>query len=263
VKKQDKYEYGWIKDTRDDRDYLYNVPYRFLKALPEIEKVNLLEQFEWPECYDQGKLGSCTTQAIAAHIQFNQIKQNIPTFLPSRLFIYFNERLLMGTIGYDSGAMLRDGMRVITEQGVCPEDEWKYDIAKFTEKPPQPCYDHALNHQVLMYQRVNQTLEQMQGCLVQGYPFVCGVMIYTSFESEEVTKTGIVSMPKMGWFFGEAKLGGHAILIVGFDSINKTFTFRNSWGTSWGNKGYGTIPYEYLLDPKLAADFWTIRTLEE
>ena len=37
---------------------------------------------------------------------------------------------------------------------------------------------------------------------------------------------------------------------------------RNSWGTTWGQKGYGTIPYAYLIDPSLSADLWTIRVIE-
>jgi C1A family cysteine protease len=98
----------------------------------------------------------------------------------------------------------------------------------------------------------------MKGCLASGYPFVFGFSVYESFESPEVLDTGVVPMPSDG----EAQLGGHAVLAVGYDDATARFIIRNSWGTSWGDGGYGYMPYAYLTDSDLAADFWTIRVVE-
>jgi C1A family cysteine protease len=244
--------YGWIPDLPDQRDYLYAAPAHVLKVLPT--SIDLRPGC--PPVYDQGQLGSCTANAIAGAIEFDQIKQKLAQiFVPSRLFIYYNERAIEGTINSDSGAMLRDGIRSVAIQGVCPESEWPYIISQFTIKPPQQCYQDALAHKVTLYQRIIPTLSQLQGCLAAGYPFVFGFVVYESFESDTVAKTGVVPMPH----YGEQILGGHAVLAVGYDNMQKTFIVRNSWSDQWGDKGYGYMPYAYLTNPQLAADFWTIR----
>jgi C1A family cysteine protease len=97
----------------------------------------------------------------------------------------------------------------------------------------------------------------MRGCLANGYPFVFGFTVYQSFESAAVAQTGIVPMPAPG----EQVLGGHCVLAVGYDDNQRRFIVRNSWGPSWGVAGYCTMPYEYLINPNLASDFWTLRSV--
>jgi C1A family cysteine protease len=204
-------------------------------------------------------LGSCTANAIANAHLFEQRKQNAAQpFLPSRLFIYYNERVMEGTVHSDSGAMIRDGIKSIAKQGVCSEKQWPYTIAKFTRKPAQTCYKEALKHQAVLYQRLVPTLTQLKGCLASGYPFVFGFTVYESFESPEVTRTGTAPMPASG----EQVLGGHAVLAVGYDDAIQRFIVMNSWGTSWGMQGFFTMPYAYLTDTNLADDFWTVRLVE-
>jgi C1A family cysteine protease len=205
--------------------------------------------------YDQGQLGSCTANAIGAALQFDQIKQGEHDFLPSRLFIYYNERQLEGTIGTDSGAQIRDGIKSVNKVGAPPETDWPYDIAKFSQKPPDEAYVDALKHQAISYQRVTRVLGQMKGCLADGYPFVFGFTVYESFESPDVAKTGKAPLPQPG----EKVLGGHAVVGVGYDDTSQTFLVRNSWGTGWGLGGYFTLPYAYLTERGLASDFWTVR----
>ena len=98
-------------------------------------------------------------------------------------------------------------------------------------------------------------LSQFKGCLADGYPFVFGFTVYESFESAEVGRTGVLKMPKPG----EGVVGGHAVLGVGYDDTAQRFIVRNSWGRGWGQKGYFTMPYSYLLTNNLSDDFWTIR----
>lgn len=246
--------YGWIRDLPDQRDHLYAAPGVALAALPP--KIDLRRHC--PAVYDQGQLGSCTANGIAAAIQYDRMKQNLkPDFTPSRLFIYYNERVIEGTVKSDSGAQIRDGIKVVAKEGDCPETEWPYVITKFTNKPTAQCYKDALKYKAIQYQRVAQNVNQMKGCLASGYPFVYGFTVYESFESKNVAKTGVVPMPGSG----EKILGGHCVLAVGYDDAQQRFLARNSWGTAWGLQGYFTVPYAYLTDPNLSSDIWTIRLI--
>ena len=248
-------KFGWVPDLPDHRDHMYNAPLGIVTALPA--KVDL--RSKCPPVVDQGQLGSCTANAIGGAHRFSQMKQSATgDFMPSRLFIYYNERVMEGTVSEDAGAMIRDGVKSIAKQGVCPEKMWPYQINKFTTKPSAACYKEALKHQAISYQRVTQSLAQMKGCLGSGFPFVFGFTVYESFQSANVAKTGTVPMPGQG----EGVLGGHAVLAVGYDDAKQRFTVMNSWGTGWGAKGYFTIPYGYLTDSDLSADFWTIRVVE-
>ena len=210
-----------------------------------------------PAVYDQGQLGSCTGNAIAGAIQFDRMKQNLtPDFVPSRLFIYYNERVMEHTVSTDSGAMIRDGIKSVANYGVCPEvSDWPYDINKFAQKPPIKAFSDAKLHKAVSYSRLINNIAQLKGCLASGYPFVFGFSVYESFESPEVARTGIVPMPQPT----EKQVGGHAVMAVGYDDAEQRFIVRNSWNEGWGMEGYFTIPYAYLTDNNLADDFWTIR----
>jgi C1A family cysteine protease len=243
--------YGWVADLPDHRDQLYSAPVTALQSLPA--SVDLSPQC--PPVYDQGQLGSCTANSIGAAVQFEQMKQKIAAFMPARLFIYYNERAMEGTVDSDSGAQIRDGIKSVAKQGVCPETLWPYNIAKFKTKPPKNCYTEALKHRVVLYQRVTPILNQLRGCLASGYPFVFGFTVYESFESPAVAKSGHAPMPKPQ----EQSVGGHAVMGVGYDDSKQWFLVRNSWGPGWGLKGYFTLPYSYLTDSNLADDFWTVR----
>jgi C1A family cysteine protease len=244
--------YGWVRDLPDARDLMYAAP-RFAKGLPT--SIDLRPKC--PPVYDQGQLGSCTGNGIAGAIEFDRLKLGKKTFTPSRLFIYYNERVMEGDVNQDNGAQIRDGIKSVATVGAPPEADWPYDIRKFADKPPEAAYKDAKLDLVSSYARVAQALSQMQGCLAEGYPFVFGFTVYESFESAKVAKTGIVPMPASG----EKVVGGHCVVAVGYDDQKRAFIIRNSWGTGWGLKGYCLMPYEYLIRPNLADDFWTIRSV--
>jgi C1A family cysteine protease len=246
---------GWIPDHPDHRDRLFAVP---PPAGPLPSSADL--RAGCPPVYDQGQIGSCTANAIAGAVQFDRMKQQIPDFMPSRLFLYYNERAIEGTVDSDAGAALRDGIKSVASQGDCPESLWPYidDGQTFALQPPQNCYDSAVLHTAVSYERLLQNLAQMKGCLAAGYPFVFGFTVYESFESDAVAESGQVSMPALN----EQALGGHAVLAVGYDDAQNCFIVRNSWGPNWGDQGYFYLPYAYLQDENLAADFWTLRIVQ-
>ena len=240
-------KYGWVPDVPDQRDFLYSAirPKLTLPASVDLRAgCSVIE--------DQGQLGSCTANALAGGLEFLDRKADGVYTDVSRLFIYYNERLLEGTASSDSGAMLRDGIKTLAKAGACFEKTWPYDIAKFTRKPSASCYTEGKKHCITSYHRIT-TLNDMLVCLSEGFPFVFGFTVYESFEGAAVANTGVVKMPGKS----EKTLGGHAVLAVGYDQKAKRFLVRNSWGAAWGQKGYFTMPFEYLTT--LADDFWTIR----
>jgi C1A family cysteine protease len=189
--------YGWVPDLPDQRDHLYAAPVEVLGVLPA--RVDL--RAKCPAIYDQGQLGSCTANAIAGAIEFDRVKQGLSDFVPSRLFIYYNERVIEHTVDFDSGAQIRDGIKSVAKQGDCPETEWPYVIARFRTKPTARCYADALKYRVVLYQRLTPLLNQLKGCLASGYPFVFGFTVYESFESAAVARTGHASQ-FVGWTVG-------------------------------------------------------------
>ena len=252
---QEKKGYGWLPDLPDGRDLLYAAAPKPLAKLPE--KVDLSPGC--PPVYDQGQLGSCTANAIAGALQFDQKKQRLKqVFTPSRLFIYYNERAMEGTIESDSGAAIRDGVKSVAKRGAPRETSWPYKIEDFRDKPSREAYAEGKKHQAIRYLRVTQSLSQLKGCLAEGFPVIFGFSVYESFESPRVAKTGEVEMPRAS----ESFMGGHAVLAVGYDERSQRFIVRNSWGKGWGKRGYFTMPYPYLLQSSLSRDFWTIRRVE-
>lgn len=200
-----------------------------------------------PDVYDQGNLGSCTANGIAGAIQFVQ-----PTVMPSRLFIYYNERVIEGDPDQDGGAEIHDGIQSVSSKGACPESEWPYDISEFAVEPPVACYTDAIKDLISDYVSLDNNNDIKQ-CLNSGFPVVFGMTVYESFESPDVASSGIVPIPGDS----EQVIGGHCMLIVGYDDSKKSFIVRNSWGSGWGLAGYCYIPYAYIS--KYASDFWSIK----
>lgn len=246
--------YGWLPDLPDQRDILYSA----VRAVPAVLPQSVDLRPHCPPLENQGNLGSCTANALVGALEFLEKKDGVKFVNMSRLFIYYNERVIEHSVKSDSGAMIRDGIKTLKKQGVCSETKWPYVISKFTVKPGPACYADALDHQITSYQRI-LTLDQMRACLAEGFPFVFGFTVYESFESQQVAKTGVVNMPKPD----ERVVGGHAVLAVGYDDGAKRFIIRNSWGTKWGMKGYFTMPYECFEDRNLSDDLWVIRRGEQ
>lgn len=246
--------YGWLPDLPDHRDFLYSAVAPKLTKLPP--KVDLRSGCSAVE--DQGQLGSCTANALVGVLEFLEKKDGGACTDLSRLFVYYNERVMEGTVDQDSGAFIRDGIKSLSKQGVCPEKQWPYKIATFKKKPTPACYTQAKKHRITTYRRLN-LLDEMRTCLADGFPFVFGFTVYDSFESAAVAQSGVVNLPLPK----EKVIGGHAVMAVGYNDAQQRFIIRNSWNTDWGMKGYFTMPYEYLSDRNLSDDFWTVRSAQE
>jgi C1A family cysteine protease len=245
--------YNWKPDVPDIRD----IKYKASRPIPlDLLPISVDLRMGMPPVYNQGQIGSCTANALAAAMWFLKNKEEEKAFDPSRLFIYYCEREVEGTVGEDAGAFIRTGVKVLNKQGVCRETTWPYKESKFTRKPTKKAYTQAVNSKVTSYMRVDGTdLKKIKTCLFEGYPIVFGFTVYESFESADVSLRGEMSMPSMD----EKSYGGHAVLIVGYDDAKECVIVRNSWGSEWADKGYFYMPYEYVTNPNLADDFWTLR----
>jgi len=233
-----------------------------------------------PPVYDQGNLGSCTANALCAAYQYAK-----PKLYPSRLFVYYNERMIENDVSHDSGAYLSDGVISLVKYGVCSDADWPYNIRRFAVKPMPKCYRNALSNTVLTDQNVQPIIAQIQQCLVNGLPIVIGFAVYQSFENNSVAMNGMVPMPDQ---VNEPMLGGHAVVVCGYNNslqwyqntvvknpngsttIQQTtspanrgmWIVRNSWGKKWGVGGYFYLPYPYLTDLNLTTDLWTLNTIK-
>ena len=150
--------------------------------------------------------------------------------------------------------MIRDGMRVLRKLGAPPESDWPYDIARFKDRPPQQAADDAANYRIAHYHRIHNAIEIKQA-LTLNMPVVIGIAIFESFESADVARTGAVPIPNQDV---EQYLGGHAVLVVGYDDATAHFTARNSWGLDFGMNGYFALPYGFFRPHlRLVSDMWT------
>ena len=245
----DTFSLIWKTDKVDTRDYKYQVTQKASPTLVDLRRY-------CSPIENQGSLGSCTGQAIAGAIELLNKRNGKPTDV-SRLFIYYYERVLLGTVNYDSGAYIRDGIKATNHYGASLESLWPHDIRKFRQEPILEAKTDALKRKVTRYERVMD----FNGCidaLTNGYPVVMGFHVYTSFMSRNVARTGIMPYPNTK---REQLLGGHAVLLVGYDKRKNVFIARNSWGTGWGERGYFYMPFNVVTNTNMSSDFWIIKSV--
>ena len=249
---------GWIPQPPDARDF------EFLPAVAVHQKpvAQFLEISAIP-VLQQGQQGSCTGNATAGIVMYDQQAQGEPIVLPSRSFIYWNARQAEGTTAYDSGAAVRDAVGGVAKYGVCPDSEFPYDDRVFNVAPSAQDYTDAVRQEALVYESVRYG--HLDQAIASGFPFVFGFSVYESFESPEVASTGIVPIPEPG----ERVLGGHCVWCYGYNSSYtknadwlppRTKACRNSWGDTWGNGGDFVLP-QWFFDKGQATDYWVIRRI--
>ncbi len=198
----------------------------------------------------------------------------------SRLFLYKVTRNLLGWTG-DTGAYLSTTMAAMTLFGAPPEKYWPYTTVRpgpvspppapdFDREPPAFCYAFAQNYQSIVYYRLDppgvtpaDLLQRIKFYLAGSMPAMFGFTVYSSYQFSG--KNGHFPFPCPE----ENTVGGHAVVAVGYDDAKKiknpicgketkgALLIRNSWGTEWGEQGYGWLPYEYVLQGQ-ADDWWLL-----
>jgi C1A family cysteine protease len=245
--------FGWKPSLPDQRDLIADTSQ--IRIADEVDPRD-----EMPGVYDQGQLGSCTANAVAAALEYNDQLDGDAYGTPSRLFIYYFERRLEGApADQDVGAFGRDGFKVARRWGVPPESDWPYSDANpgpFQEEPPEEVMAEAAEHKLTeAYRSVPRYVDAFKAALSNRQTCAFGFTVYQSFLSAEVSSTGFIPLPTRD----EAAIGGHEMLIVGYLASEPNHALvRNSWGTDWGLAGYCFMPWAYILSP-LAGDFRTIR----
>lgn len=271
-----EYLAGWKPDLPDYRDYTLNnekvkttasrLGFKDSKMLPDCVDLR-----KWcPPIFDQGNLGSCTANAGSGLLEYVEIKTKGKYIEASRIFLYKVTRDLMHEKG-DTGAYLRNTMEAMVLTGIVPEEYLPYDISRFDEEPTAFCYAVAGNYKSLKYVSLDPATMSLDDILVNiktvlagGLASIFGFTVYDSIVQTE-ENGGRIPFPTDK----ENIRGGHAIMAVGYDDnltitneldgsqTTGAFLIRNSWGTQWGDKGYGWLPYKYVLTG-LAQDWWTL-----
>lgn len=202
---------------------------------------------------------NCTANSACACFRYEtaQVKNNFD-FEPSRLFQYYNSRLLEGTENEDAGAYIRDAFKAMNKYGLSLEKTWPYIISKFAIKPPVEAYAEGLKNVTVKYATVNQSESQIKQTLLSGAAISFGFNVYDSFFGSWEHITGIMPLPKKT----ESLQGGHAVTIVGWSDTKKCFLIQNSWGENWGQKGLFWMPYSFLLNTNECDDFWCIEEVK-
>lgn len=263
---------GWERDLPDFRDYtakeadiadIRSQSNSLKKAIKKSPTSVDLRKWCSP-IEDQGDLGSCTANAGAGLLEYFQRRAYGKHLDGSRRFLYKVTRNLLGWKG-DQGAYLRSTMKAMALFGVPPEDYWEYDIKKYDVEPPAFCYAFAQTYKAIKYYRLDPpgqstatTLSALKDNIAAELPAMFGFTVYSSIPPVGDGK-GEIPFPERG----DRVEGGHAVVSIGYDDKKKigkhtgAIMIRNSWGTEWGDEGYGWLPYSYIT-AGLAVDFWTL-----
>ena len=252
-----KYNLNYIFDTEDTRDYKFRDTLKF-----SIDPTGLPSQIDlrgqWGDILDQGSLGSCVSHSVVYQLRYLIKKSTGKTPLMSRLFIYYNGRVVQNfPINQDTGLTMRGGFQSVTAYGAADESLWPYSVSRFATKAPDSVYNVAKGNKTLAYYSVAQNLNEIKKCLKDGYAVSFGIALYDSFMSSSVAQTGQVPVPNKN---SERRVGGHAMTIVGYNDSTQRFIVANQWSRGWGDNGYCYIPYSMLLDSDTTGDLWTPRS---
>ena len=241
--------YRLQKDVGDDRDFVYTPTDKPLRDVVDLR--NWASPVE-----DQNLLGSCTANAIVGAYELLTIKEFPKKFVDlSRLFVYYNTRILEETINEDSGAYLRNGIKAVNRYGICTESLWPYDINKFKIKPSAESYEDAKYRNIKNYYRVDSN-DNILDALNNDIPVVIGILVYESFDALDKDNY-ILNLPSDT----ELSMGGHAMVIVGYDLPKKLFLVRNSFGVDWCIDGYCWITFAYMEQELLDAWIFDINLM--
>lgn len=215
----------------------------------------------------QEELNSCTAHSIcaAAHYAVQKTGER-PLLHSSALFLYYNARHAEKARLFQETACgfgmkgepvkILDGLRSISQLGLCPEYAWPYEPERYNQRPTDEAYQLAYHHRDWKYTALPPRLDALKQCLAEGYPFMFGALIYQSFQSTAVSQSGDIPYPSSH----DRQIGAHAMLAVGYDDGHQHFIVRNSFGEEWGDNGYGYFPYTYMVNVlHLSFDYYVLK----
>lgn len=250
-------KFNYHPQDRDDRDYriLYDpsIPSELLSATSRNSAVKSIVALDWSPLfgfvYQQGHIGCCTACATNSLFCFVARKNR---WIPSPLFTYFGSREMEGSTARDAGSSLRNSIKSLAKNGVCAEPTWPLTMP-VSMRPSAIASQEATGNRAIQYVAVSVSVEQFRQALLNRHLIACGLPVHVSFLN--APGGNVPTPPTQRW---DRLVGYHAVLIVGFDDAKQRFKFRNSWGTRWGQSGYGTIPYSMVSK---CFDAWTILTV--
>ena len=252
--------YGWIPDAPDFRDAYLAGP-----TVKPAKETDLETIFHVP-MVSQKDAGACVGHGTERCARFARFKNGLLDWPGSRLYTYYNARRLEGETAVDNGAQIRDGIKGIVKWGISHEILWPYDTAKVTLEPTARAYKDGELNQAIRYQRVPQTPDSIRGVLTAGWPIIFGQTLYESFESDAVTRTGIVPVPASN----ESVVGRHCMVLWGHQTSTELYKVANSWWDEddnadpmWGDRGFCFMPFELIHNPDITCDLWAITGVED
>lgn len=203
---------------------------------------------------NQGHVGSCVANSVVGALEFLNIRDGKPHVDLSRLYIYYNARLMTRTQDKDEGTYISVAMKTLASLGTCPESTWKYDPSSVFSRPSWEAYREGYANKIHSFYRIDGTGSSRNDGIVAAlrakHPVAFGMLVDSDYMA--LGPSGLTGMPSPH----RKVLGGHAQLIVGADLNMKLFVVRNSWGPGWALAGHALIPWDYL-DASEADDFWT------
>lgn len=243
--------FGWRRDKPDPRDIIY-APRK--KRGVSASSIDLRKSGFFPPIFNQGRSQSCTGVAVADVLEYGRRKQNLTSIDPSKLFIYYNSRIIENDVDKDEGAELRNVMKSLVDYGAAPELLWPFNENKVKEKPPEPAYVEAKKNIIKKYMRIPTEKRAIIAVLSRDMPIAFGISCFENFDTAKTAEDGMIPMPS-----GSHK-GDHAMVCVGYNGTH--FIVRNSWGSQWGDNGHCYIPEAYMLQDSLSGDYWSITVVK-
>lgn len=245
--------FGWKPDVGGVVDKAFGPRFR---GVTIKESVDL--RAKMPPVYDQGAIGSCVSQGVGVALDYAHVKSNpgMKFFTPSRLFIYYQGRVAIGTVNQDSGCQIRDAIAATQKLGAPLESLWPYREPKFKTKPPAAAYSDALNRQIIQAYKA-ETLDDVKTALSLDLPVVFGVPVYRALMDLSYFDY-TVKMPAKN----ERSVGGHCMTVVGYRNSDQMLIVRNSWGRNWGRDGHCLLPFAYWVKFQRQTDAWIISVAE-
>ena len=234
------YKLGLRRSEVDHRDLKMCVPPNVV--LPVKAEVPLRA------IYNQQDINACSANVIANQIlSLEGYKDYV---MPSRLFQYYNSRLIDGTTTEDEGTTYRTAYKGLAKFGFCDENIWEYTKDNVFKQPAEEGYDKANKTLVQKYKSLVPSLYAIKYAIAQGYPVAIGVMLHENFNN--LDSNFVIPPPQ------SCAVGGHALLAISYNDTTRLFKVVNSWGVEWGDKGCCYMRYEDMVNPNYVFEHWCI-----